>query len=83
VGLLQIAVMLTLFAGAGALAAGRAGHRPRRGAHRHRLHADPPAGPVRVVLFFSIDPLWDALIGQLRVCGLHDLVQLDTRCGPA
>ncbi|EHR70306.1 sterol desaturase [Burkholderiales bacterium JOSHI_001] len=30
----------------------------------HRL------GLVRLVLFFSIDPLWDTLIGRLRVAGL-------------
>jgi sterol desaturase/sphingolipid hydroxylase (fatty acid hydroxylase superfamily) len=76
VGLLQIALMLTLM---------RALERWRpveavtdRAAVRtdivytliHRL------GLVRVVLFLSIDPLWDALTGQLRLAGLHGL-QLD------
>jgi len=70
VGLLQIAVMLTLF---------RALERWRpveavtdRAAVRvdviytliHRL------GLFRLALFFSIDPLWDLLIGKLRVWGL-------------
>jgi sterol desaturase/sphingolipid hydroxylase (fatty acid hydroxylase superfamily) len=70
VGLIQIGVMLTLF---------RALERWRpmeavtdRAAVRvdivytliHRL------GLFRVLLFFSIDPLWDALVGQLRVAGL-------------
>jgi sterol desaturase/sphingolipid hydroxylase (fatty acid hydroxylase superfamily) len=36
----------------------------------HRL------GLVRLVLFFSIDPLWDTLIGRLRVAGLPSF-QLD------
>jgi sterol desaturase/sphingolipid hydroxylase (fatty acid hydroxylase superfamily) len=36
----------------------------------HRL------GLFRVVLFLSIDPLWDALTGQLRLNGLHGF-QLD------
>jgi sterol desaturase/sphingolipid hydroxylase (fatty acid hydroxylase superfamily) len=36
----------------------------------HRL------GLFRVLLFLSIDPLWDALTGQLRLSGLHG-VQLD------
>jgi sterol desaturase/sphingolipid hydroxylase (fatty acid hydroxylase superfamily) len=76
VGGLQIAVMLTLF---------RALERWRpveavtdRRAVRtdvvytliHRL------GLVRLVLFFSIDPLWDTLIGRLRVAGLPSF-QLD------
>ena len=70
VGLLQIAVMLTLF---------RALERWRpvepvtdRAAVRvdvlytliHRL------GLFRVALFFSLGPLWDSLIGELRVAGL-------------
>ncbi len=70
VGLLQIGVLLTLF---------RALERWRpvepvtdRAAVRvdviytliHRL------GLFRVVLFFTLDPLWDTLIGQLRVAGL-------------
>ena len=70
VGLLQIGVMLTLF---------RALERWRpvepvtdRAAVRvdviytliHRL------GLFRVALFFTLDPLWDTLIGQLRVAGL-------------
>ena len=70
VGLLQIGVMLTLF---------RALERWRpvepvtdRAAVRvdviytlmHRL------GLVRVGLFFAVDPLWDLLIGKLRVWGL-------------
>ena len=76
VGLLQIALMLTLM---------RALERWRpvepvtdRAAVRtdivytliHRL------GLFRVLLFLSIDPLWDALTGQLRLSGLHG-VQLD------
>ena len=76
VGLLQIALMLTLM---------RALERWRpvepvtdRAAVRtdivytlvHRL------GLFRVVLFLTIDPLWDALTGQLRLSGLHG-VQLD------
>ena len=36
----------------------------------HRL------GLFRVVLFFAVDPLWDALAGQLRLLGWHSL-QLD------
>lgn len=74
VGLLQIAVMLTLF---------RALERWRpvepvtdRAAVRvdvvytliHRL------GLFRLVLFFTLDPLWDLLIGQLRVAGLPTFV---------
>lgn len=70
VGLLQIAVMLTLF---------RALERWRpvepvtdRAAVRvdivytliHRL------GLFRVALFFTVDPLWDALVGELRLAGL-------------
>ena len=76
VGGLQIAVMLTLF---------RALERWRpveaitdRRAVRtdvvytliHRL------GLVRLVLFFAIDPLWDTVIGRLRVAGLPTF-QLD------
>jgi sterol desaturase/sphingolipid hydroxylase (fatty acid hydroxylase superfamily) len=70
VGLLQIAVMLTLFA---ALERWRPVQRiTDRAAVRvdviytliHRL------GLVRVVLFFSVDPLWDLVIGKLRVWGL-------------
>ena len=76
VGLLQIVLMLTLM---------RALERWRpvepvtdRAAVRtdivytliHRL------GLFRVLLFLSIDPLWDALTGQLRLSGLHG-VQLD------
>ncbi len=70
VGLLQIAVMLTIF---------RALERWRpaepvtdRAAVRvdiaytllHRL------GLFRLVLFFTLDPLWDSLVGALRVAGL-------------
>jgi sterol desaturase/sphingolipid hydroxylase (fatty acid hydroxylase superfamily) len=70
VGLLQIAVMLTLF---------RALERWRpvepvtdRAAVRvdivytliHRL------GLFRLALFFTVDPLWDLLVGKLRVAGL-------------
>ncbi|MCW5636848.1 MAG: sterol desaturase family protein [Rubrivivax sp.] len=70
VGLLQLAVMLTVF---------RALERWRpvepvtdRAAVRvdivytlvHRL------GLFRLVLFFSLDPLWDTLVGSLRVAGL-------------
>lgn len=70
VGLLQIAIMLTMI---------RALERWRpaepvtdRAAVRtdvlytllHRL------GLFRVALFFTLDPLWDTLIGQLRVAGL-------------
>jgi sterol desaturase/sphingolipid hydroxylase (fatty acid hydroxylase superfamily) len=70
VGLLQIGVMVTLF---------RALERWRpvepvtdRAAVRvdilytliHRL------GLFRIALFFSIDPLWDALVGELRLAGL-------------
>jgi len=70
VGLLQIAVMLTLF----------------RALERWRpveAMTDPAAvrvdviytlmhrlGLVRVGLFFAVDPLWDLLIGKLRVWGL-------------
>ena len=76
VGLLQIALMLTLMRGLERW-------RPvepvtDRAAVRtdilytliHRL------GLFRVVLFLSIDPLWDALTGQLRLSGLHGF-QLD------
>jgi len=76
VGLLQIALMLTLMRGLERW-------RPvepvtDRAAVRtdilytliHRL------GLFRVVLFLSIDPLWDALTGQLRLGGLHGF-QLD------
>lgn len=77
VGLLQIGLMLTLM---------RALERWRpveavtdRAAVRtdifytlfHRL------GLFRVLLFFSIDPLWDGLTGQLRLVGFNG-VQLDT-----
>ena len=77
VGLLQIALMLTVM---------RALERWRpveavtdRAAVRtdilytliHRL------GLVRVVLFLSIDPVWDALTGHLRLVGVHG-VQLDS-----
>jgi sterol desaturase/sphingolipid hydroxylase (fatty acid hydroxylase superfamily) len=70
IGLLQIAVMLTLI---------RALERWRpvepvtdRAAVRvdviytlvHRL------GLFRLALFFTVDPLWDALVGELRVAGL-------------
>jgi sterol desaturase/sphingolipid hydroxylase (fatty acid hydroxylase superfamily) len=70
VGLLQLAIMLTVF---------RALERWRpveavtdRAAIRtdivytlvHRL------GLFRIALFFSIDPLWDALVGELRLRGL-------------
>jgi sterol desaturase/sphingolipid hydroxylase (fatty acid hydroxylase superfamily) len=70
VGLLQIAVMLTLFA---ALERWRPVEPVTdRAAVRvdviytllHRL------GLVRVLLFFSVDPLWDLLIGKLRLWGL-------------
>ena len=76
VGLLQIALMLTCM---------RALERWRpveavtdRAAVRtdvfytliHRL------GLMRVVLFFTIDPVWDALTGQLRLAGVHG-AQLD------
>ena len=70
VGLLQIAVMLTLLA---ALERWRPVEPVTdRAAVRvdvlytliHRL------GLFRVALFFSIDPLWDLLIGKLRVWGL-------------
>ena len=70
VGLLQIAVMLTLFAGLERW-------RPveaisDRAAVRvdvvytllHRL------GLFRVALFFTLDPLWDTLVGELRLAGL-------------
>lgn len=77
VGLLQIALMLTVM---------RALERWRpvevvtdRAAVRtdvlytliHRL------GLVRMVLFLTIDPLWDALTGQLRLFGVHG-AQLDS-----
>jgi sterol desaturase/sphingolipid hydroxylase (fatty acid hydroxylase superfamily) len=77
VGLLQIALMLTVM---------RALERWRpveavtdRAAVRtdvlytliHRL------GLVRVVLFLTIDPMWDALTGHLRLVGVHG-VQLDS-----
>lgn len=73
VGLVQLAIMLTLF---------RALERWRpvepvtdRAAVRvdvlytliHRL------GLFRVALFFTVDPLWDLLIGKLRVAGLPSL----------
>ncbi len=70
VGLLQIAVMLTLFA---ALERWRPVEAVSdRAAVRvdviytliHRL------GLVRVVLFLTLGPLWDGLAGQLRVAGL-------------
>jgi sterol desaturase/sphingolipid hydroxylase (fatty acid hydroxylase superfamily) len=70
VGLLQIAVMLTLFA---ALERWRPVEPVTdRAAVRvdviytliHRL------GLVRVLLFFSVDPLWDLVIGKLRLWGL-------------
>lgn len=70
VGVLQIVVMLTVFA---ALERWRPVERVTdRAAVRvdilytllHRL------GLFRVLLFFSIDPLWDTLIGKLRVAGL-------------
>ena len=70
VGLLQIAVMLTLFA---ALERWRPVEPVTdRAAVRvdviytllHRL------GLVRVLLIFSVDPLWDLLIGKLRLWGL-------------
>ena len=70
VGLLQIAVLLTLIR---ALELWRPVQAVTdRQAVRvdviytliHRL------GLVRVLLFFSVDPLWDALIGKLRVWGL-------------
>ena len=77
VGLLQIALMLTLMRGLERW-------RPvepvtDRTAVRtdivytliHRL------GLFRVVLFLSIDPLWDALTGQLRLAGVQGL-QLDS-----
>lgn len=70
VGLIQIAVMLTLF----------------RALERWRPVepvSDPAAvrvdviytlihrlGLVRVVLFFAIEPLWDALSGQMRLAGV-------------
>jgi sterol desaturase/sphingolipid hydroxylase (fatty acid hydroxylase superfamily) len=70
VGLLQIGVMLTLFA---ALERWRPVEPVTdRAAVRvdivytliHRL------GLFRVALFFSVDPLWDLLVGKLRVWGL-------------
>jgi sterol desaturase/sphingolipid hydroxylase (fatty acid hydroxylase superfamily) len=70
VGLLQIGVMLTVFA---ALERWRPVEpvTDRRAVHVdvaytliHRL------GLVRVALFFTVDPLWDLLIGKLRVAGL-------------
>lgn len=70
VGLLQIAVMLTLFA---ALERWRPVEAVTdRAAVRvdviytliHRL------GLFRVALFFTLDPLWDSLIGALRLAGL-------------
>lgn len=76
VGLLQIALMLTFM---GALERWRPVEAiTDRAAVRtdviytlvHRL------GLVRVVLFLTIDPLWDALTGQLRLSGVHGL-QLD------
>jgi sterol desaturase/sphingolipid hydroxylase (fatty acid hydroxylase superfamily) len=70
VGLLQIAVMLTLFAGLERW-------RPvepvsDRAAVRvdvvytllHRL------GIFRVALFFTLDPLWDTLVGEVRLAGM-------------
>lgn len=76
VGLLQIALMLTFM---GALERRRPVEAiTDRAAVRtdviytlvHRL------GLVRVVLFLTIDPLWDALTGQLRLSGVRGL-QLD------
>ncbi len=70
VGLLQIVVMLTLF---GALERWRPVEpvTDRRAVRVdviytliHRL------GLVRVALFFSVDPLWDVLIGKLHLWGL-------------
>src|SRR5688572_6049644 len=70
VGLLQIAVMLTLFA---ALERWRPVEEVTdRAAVRvdviytllHRL------GLFRVALFFALDPLWDALVGELRLAGM-------------
>ncbi len=70
VGLLQIAVMVVVF---GALERWRPVERiSDRASIRvdviytllHRL------GLVRVALFFMVDPLWDQLIGKLRVWGL-------------
>ena len=70
VGLLQIGVMLVLF---GALERWRPVEpvTDRRAVRVdvvytliHRL------GLVRVALFFCVDPLWDLLIGKLRVAGL-------------
>lgn len=70
VGLLQIAVMLTLFA---ALERWRPVEAVTdRAAVRvdviytllHRL------GLFRLALFFTLDPLWDALVGELRLAGM-------------
>ena len=70
VGLLQIGVLLTVF---GALERWRPVEAvtDRRGVRTdviytliHRL------GLLRVALFFTLDPLWDTAIGQLRVAGL-------------
>ncbi|HZF79857.1 MAG TPA: fatty acid hydroxylase, partial [Rubrivivax sp.] len=70
VGLLQIAVMLTLFA---ALERWRPVEAVSdRAAIRvdivytllHRL------GLFRVMLFFTLDPLWDTLVGEMRLAGL-------------
>ena len=70
VGVLQIAVIVTIF---GALERWRPAEPVTdRAAVRvdmlytfiHRL------GLFRMVLFFTLDPLWDTLVGQLRVAGL-------------
>ena len=76
VGLLQIALMLTLMRGLERW-------RPAEPVSDHAavrtdilytlIHR---LGLFRVLLFFSIDPLWDALTGQLRLAGLHGF-QLD------
>ena len=70
VGLLQIAVMIVVF---GALERWRP---VEPVSDRAAVHVDViytllhRLGLVRVALFFTADPLWDLLIGKLRVWGL-------------
>ncbi len=70
VGLVQIAIMLTLFSAlerwrpVEAVSDRRAVRVDVLYTLIHRL------GLFRVLLFFSVDPLWDALVGRLRLAGL-------------
>ncbi len=76
VGLLQIALMLTL------MRALERWHPAEPVTDRAAVRTDilytliHRLGLFRVVLFLSIDPLWDALTGQLRLAGLSGF-QLD------